>query len=250
VDLDSVPGPEVELIRGPRRAAEVLLGYLFPVGVVISVVAGLVTVLAGGGVFLGVAVFLVVLIAVAVLPYPLAGRRRRRGRDLGAGLPLAELGPAGARLRYEVPTLRERRTGEYGAKRYDAAVAWTDVTGWRRGIDPFGAAVLVLEVADPARVTTRGRTQLTRTYLGYLVNGLGSAAVIRIPVPAAERAAVGFLQARGLVESPAASPPAGWPVDGAALVRRAVSESSRGRAWPARSLGETLRSLNEPRKRR
>jgi hypothetical protein len=244
VDLDSAPEPGVELIRGPRRPSEVVPGYVVPVGVGAAALAGLlVAVLASTAsrALLGVVVFFVGLLVVVIVVVPLTVRRQRLGRDFGAGLPLAELGPTGARLRYELPTPRERRTGERRSPRYDAAVAWADVTGWRRGIDPFGASVLILEVADPGRVAVRARTTtLVSRYLDYLREGIGSRAVIRVPVPAAEQAAVAFLQSRGLPESPALRVK-DWPVDGAAIVRRGVGEMTNGRAWPARSLREIFR---------
>jgi hypothetical protein len=244
MDLDSAAEPGVELIRGPRRRSEIAPGYVVPVGAVAAALVGIVVaVLASTAsrALLGVVVFFVGLLVVVTVVVPVTLRRQRLGREFGAGLPLAELGPTGARLRYELPTLRERRTGERRAARYDAAVAWSDVTGWRRGIDPFGASVVILEVADPARVTVRGRTTtLVEMYLRYLREGIGSAAVIRVPVPAAEQAAVAFLQARGLPESPAVAVP-GWPVDGTTIVRRGVGEMTNGRAWPARSLREIFR---------
>jgi len=108
--------------------------------------------------------------------------------------------------------------------------------------------VLILEVADPARVTVRARTtKLVAMYLKYLREGIGTTAVIRVPVPPAEQAAVAFLQARGLPESPAVRTK-GWPVDGATLVRRGVGEMSNGRAWPARSLREIFR-FSDPNRR-
>jgi hypothetical protein len=251
MDLDSAPEPGVELIRGPRRLSEVVPGYVIPIGFAVAVVVGpLVAVRrpsvgwALAGMYMCLAVALLVL--AAVMPFTV--RRQRFGRELGAGLPLAELGPTGARLRYELPTPRERRTGERRSPRYDAAVAWSDVTGWRRGIDPFGAPVLILEVADPARVTVRGRTTtLVKMYLNYLREGIGTTAVIRVPAPPAEQAAVAFLRKRGLPESPAVQVK-GWPVDGTAIVRRGVGEMSGGRAWPARSLREIF-GLSNPNRR-
>jgi len=251
MDLDSASEPGVVLIRGPRRRSEIVPGYVMQIGTTASVAVFVVVALLGpsvgsvlAGLFVGMALNVLVLAAVT----PFTVRRQRLGREFGAGLPLAELGPTGARLRYELPTPRERRTGERRSPRYDAAVAWADVTGWRRGIDAFGASVLILEVADPARVTVRARTtKLVAMYLKFLREGIGTTAVIRVPVPPAEQAAVAFLQARGLPESPAVRTK-GWPVDGATIVRRGVGEMSNGRAWPARSLREIF-GFSDPNRR-
>jgi hypothetical protein len=244
MDLDSFPEPGVELIRGPRRPVEVAPGYLLPIGAVVAAVVAVAIALSVPTtpvrIVAGPLTFLLALLILFTALTPITVRRCLRGRDACAGLPLAELGPTGARLRYEMPTPRERRTGELVRPRYDAAVAWSDVTGWRRTIDPFGAPVLVLEVADQSRVRVQPRsTQLVRVYLDLLTDGLRSRAVIRIPAPAAEQAAVAFLTARGVPES-APRRPGGWPIGPGVLTRRGVALNTGGRAWPARSLAEIL----------
>jgi hypothetical protein len=254
MDLDSAPEPGVELIRGPRRPVEIAPGYLFPIGFAVAAVVAIVVAVSAPAMSVRIVaapvIFLVGVLFVFAAMTPITVRRYRLGRDGGAGCPLAELGPTGARLRYEMPTPRERRTGEWGRPRYDAAVAWADVTGWRRGIDPFGAPVLVLTVADWARVRVQRRsTALVRVYLDLLREGLRTRAVIRIPGPAAERAAIAFLTARGVPESDARAAPDGWPITGDSLVRRGVALNSGGHAWPARSLGEIFGSLNPDRRR-
>jgi hypothetical protein len=226
VELDAPPEPGSVEICGPRLAREVALGYVLPVGTALGVVAGMVLGLVTRNGNLAVTVFILVVV-VSFLPYTAASLRRRRGRDFGAGLPLAELGPTGARLRYEAPFLRDRRAGQYRRPRYDVAVAWPDVAGWRRAIDPFGAPVLVLELAEPRRVAVRDRfTLVIQVYVDALGRGLRSPAVVRIPTDDAEHAAVEFLRARGLSESPTEPPPAGWPLSGGALMRRGRAMSN------------------------
>jgi hypothetical protein len=246
MELESAPEPGVELVRGPRRPVEIAPGYILPIGTALAaVVAVVVAMLAttSSRILIGVVLFLVGVMLVFVVVTPMTVRRYKLGRDVAAGIPLAELGPTGARLRYAMATPRERRTG-VPEPRYDAAVEWADVTGWRRSIDPFGAPVLVLEVADPARVKVQPRnTQLVVLYVEMLREGLKSVAVIRIPVPAAEQAAVAFLTARSVPESAALPPPEDWPIAGETLVRRGVAKVSGGRAWPARSLRDILRSI-------
>ncbi|HLL64463.1 MAG TPA: hypothetical protein VK453_01820 [Micromonosporaceae bacterium] len=105
------------------------------------------------GILLGGFISLVLLAGMLLVSTVTAGLRYMTGRDDGAGLPLAELGRDGVRVRYRPPSSREKRRGVPTSPAFDAAVGWDAVVGWRHAKDPHGQPVIALDITDPSKVT-------------------------------------------------------------------------------------------------